>query len=179
MDGSIVILFYSRYSKRCNEFFNLIKNTTIDIRKISVDSKEVKQILLNESEKYNIRSVPTILVFYPNGVLHKYEEAQVFEWASTLLKPALEPTYNVFSIPQEKSEPIEVQHIEEEDLKGMKRRIETTPLFNNKSIVEEERVEKKTQKNENIKNLAQMLQAEREKEDEHLNPNAVSKVNFS
>jgi hypothetical protein len=76
------------------------------------------------------------------------------------------------------------QDVGDSDL-GMKRRIETTPLISRSESISQEqnrmdgnRNEKTVQnkKNESIKNLAQQLQAEREKEDEVLNPNAVTKI---
>jgi len=195
MDGSIIIVFYSKYSKRCGEFFEIIREAQIDYRKICIDNNDIRNTILNESEKYNIRSVPTVLIFYSNGVMNKYEEEKAFEWAvkqrnAVLPPPRQEPlsqpprpkNYQILDMPKETSEPIEVQPVREEDLIGMKRRIETAPLFQKGEQVldDEPRVEeRKTQKNENIKNLAQLLQAEREKEDENLNPNAISKVNYS
>jgi hypothetical protein len=70
---------------------------------------------------------------------------------------------------------------EDHTLSGMKRKIETTPLIQKQypsDLDDSNRSEKKItdKKHDNIKNLAQQLQAEREKEDEQLNPNAISKI---
>jgi len=80
---------------------------------------------------------------------------------------------------------VEEQNLQsEEDLIGMKRKIETSPLIqrndsiNNDNRMDGNRNEKKIldKKQDSIKLLAQQLQAQREKEDEQLNPNALSKI---
>lgn len=211
MEGSIIVVFYSKYSKRCTDLFDVIRDT-LDYRKICVDHPDIRSMILQESQKYSIRSVPCVLVFYANGVMNKYEDAQAFLWAKELTKTvkkssissgadavsfsskttlfgegtvAPSPTFFTPTPHQQQQEPIAVETITEENLIGMKRRIETSPLIqrNNEHVIDDSRMdgnrnEKKVhnKKAENIKNLAQMLQAEREKEDEALNPNAVSKI---
>jgi hypothetical protein len=224
MDGSIIVIFYSKYSKKCTEFFNLIRDS-LEFRKICVDHPDIRNTLLSEKEKYSIRTVPSVLVFFSNGVMNKYEDDKAFEWVSGVLrnmkKPSLgqtgefsanektpvffqnlpgaaavaaekrEPPLPVEPLgplpppPQQPQQPQNFdQDVGDSDL-GMKRRIETTPLISRSESISQEqnrmdgnRNEKKVQnkKNESIKNLAQQLQAEREKEDEVLNPNAVTKI---
>jgi len=222
MDGSIIVIFYSKYSKKCTEFFNLIRDS-LEFRKICVDHPDIRNTLLGEKDKYSIRTVPSVLVFFSNGVMNKYEDDKAFEWASgvlrTMKKPSLGQAQTGEFSPNEKTpvffqnlpgaaaavekrepplpvEPLgplppppqQPQNFDQDsgdsDL-GMKRRIETTPLISRSESISQEqnrmdgnRNEKKVQnkKNESIKNLAQQLQAEREKEDEVLNPNAVTKI---
>jgi hypothetical protein len=224
MDGSIIVIFYSKYSKKCTEFFNLIRDS-LEFRKICVDHPDIRNTLLSEKEKYSIRTVPSVLVFFSNGIMNKYEDDKAFEWASgvlrTMKKPSLgqtgefspsektpvffqnlpgsavaaekrEPPLPVEPLgplpPPPQQQPQQPQNFDQDvgdsDL-GMKRRIETTPLISRSESISQEqnrmdgnRNEKKVQnkKNESIKNLAQQLQAEREKEDEVLNPNAVTKI---
>lgn len=194
MEGNIIVVFYSKYSQRCTDFFELIRDH-LDYRKICVDNPEIRSMILNETQKYSIRTVPSVLIFYSNGIMNKFENQKAFEWANNILFSIKKSTTKTLldlpntiqpseikNIP--KTEPIAVEPITEDNLMGMKRRIETSPLIQrNGNNIEENRMdgnrnEKKVQnkKSESIKNLAQQLQAEREKEDEALNPNAISKI---
>ena len=242
MESSIIVIFYSKYSPRCTEFFNLVRDV-IDFRKICVDHPEIRTTLLNEKDKYSIRKVPTVIVFFSNGVMNKYEDEKAFEWAynvrQSMMKPekSHSPTYfqkqvTEIVVPPTSSiptgsiptgsipagsipagsipagsipagsiptgsipagsipvEPITEQQREnykqqpEEDLMGMKRRIETTPLIQRPAMNDDQRMDGNRndrkvhdKKQDSIKNLAQQLQAEREKEDEQINPNAISKI---
>jgi hypothetical protein len=210
MENSIIVIFYSKYSPQCTEFFNLVRDI-IDFRKICVDHPDIRTTLLNEKDKYSIRIVPTVIVFFSNGVMNKYEDEKAFEWAYNVRKNMIpekvnhSPTFFHKQVTEIQNpsgsspistsvgslavEPISEQQKEhykdlpEEDLMGMKRRIETSPLIQRPAMNEDQRMDgnrndKKVhdKKHDNIKNLAQQLQAEREKEDEQINPNAVSKI---
>jgi len=215
MDGSIIVLFCSKYSQKSITLLNQIKDK-LDFRKIYVDNNDIRNTLLDEYEKYNIRIVPTILVFFSNGIMNKYEGAKAFEWANDvcrLLQNDIQsiPKKNLYSdiptieelavqkkIQNDPDGPQEVKMIEsktndindlskdENNLYGMKRKMETSPLIqrNEKDLqnvpnrMDGNRNEKKIldKKNDSIKLIAQQLQAQREKEDEQLNPNALSKI---
>lgn len=207
MESSTIVIFYSKYSQKCTEFFELVRDI-IDFRKICVDHPEIRTTLLNEADKYFIRKVPTVIVFFSNGVMNKYEDEKAFEWALTVRKNMIKATVEEMGPPpllQQKQvtvlDPIESlapkqldmlpmqqppQQSHEEDLVGMKRRIETTPLIQRPSggtLPDDQRMdgnrnERKVhdKKADSIKNLAQQLQAEREKEDEQIAPNAISKI---
>jgi len=206
MESSTIVIFYSKYSTKCTEFFELVRDI-IDFRKICVDHPEIRTTLLNEADKYFIRKVPSVIVFFSNGVMNKYEDEKAFEWALTVRKNMIKVTVEELSpLPlQQKQvtvldpmEPLPPKQLDilpmqqpplqpqEEDLVGMKRRIETTPLIQRPSsgtIPDEQRMdgnrnERKVhdKKADSIKNLAQQLQAEREKEDEQIAPNAISKI---
>jgi hypothetical protein len=214
MESSIIVIFYSKYSPRCTEFFNLVRDV-IDFRKICVDHPEIRTTLLNEKDKYSIRKVPTVIVFFSNGVMNKYEDEKAFEWAynvrQSMMKPekSHSPTFfqkqvteivvpptdsiptgsipagsiPVETITEQQRENYKMEPPPEEDLMGMKRRIETTPLIQRPAMNDEQRMDGNRndrkvhdKKQDSIKNLAQQLQAEREKEDEQINPNAISKI---
>ena len=208
MESSTIVIFYSKYSTKCTEFFELVRDI-IDFRKICVDHPDIRTTLLNEADKYFIRKVPSVIVFFSNGVMNKYEDEKAFEWALTvrknmikatveevappLVSPMLQKQVTVidsFDAPPKQLDmlpPQQQQQQPEEDLVGMKRRIETTPLIQRPSsgtMPDEQRMdgnrnERKVhdKKADSIKNLAQQLQAEREKEDEQIAPNAISKIN--
>jgi len=135
--------------------------------------------------------------------MNKYEDEKAFEWALTVRKNMIKVTVDEMGPPppliQQKQvtildpiEPLPPKQLDmlppqEEDLVGMKRRIETTPLIQRPTggtLPDEQRMdgnrnERKVhdKKADSIKNLAQQLQAEREKEDEQIAPNAISKIN--
>jgi hypothetical protein len=202
MESSTIVIFYSKYSTKCTEFFELVRDI-IDFRKICVDHPEIRTTLLNEADKYFIRKVPSVIVFFSNGVMNKYEDEKAFEWALTVRKNMIKVTVDEMGPPppliQQKQvtildpiEPLPPKQLDmlppqEEDLVGMKRRIETTPLIQRPTggtLPDEQRMdgnrnERKVhdKKADSIKNLAQQLQAEREKEDEQIAPNAISKIN--
>ena len=201
MESSTIVIFYSKYSTKCTEFFELVRDI-IDFRKICVDHPEIRTTLLNEADKYFIRKVPSVIVFFSNGIMNKYEDEKAFEWALTVRKNMIKVTVDEMGPPppllQQKQvtvldpmEPLPPKQLDmlppqEEDLVGMKRRIETTPLIQRPSggalpdelRMDGNRNERKVhdKKADSIKNLAQQLQAEREKEDEQIAPNAISKI---
>jgi len=208
MDGSIIVLFCSKYSQQCLSFLNIIRDK-LEFRKIYIDNKDIRKTVMDENEKYNIRVVPTVLVFFSNGIMNKYEGEKAFDWANKVRNliekdatPPIKKTSLYDSLPtiQELSSngPQEVLMMEQEnsdpsDTKtenlGMKRKIETEPLikrnqetpkdmYDDENRMDGNRNEKKVfeKKNDSIKLIAQQLQAQREKEDEQLNPNALSKI---
>ena len=250
MEDSIIVVFYSKYSKRCTKFFEKINNL-IEFRKICVDHPDIRSTILSEQDKYYIRIVPSIIIFFSNGVMQKYEDLKAFEWADNLihkmtskqisfnkefvaLKSIIDQeslnnnelsnnssnnssinlsnnnfsnnssnnSSNTFSnnssnnlsnnssnnssnnLSNNLSNKDSINESSNKDTEylGMKRRIETTPLIqksnNFDNLMDNNRNEKKIndKRHESIKNLAQQLQAEREKEDEQLNPNALSKI---
>ncbi|NDE13759.1 hypothetical protein EBZ80_02400 [bacterium] len=178
---SVVVVFYSRFSEKSTRFLQKIR--AIDYRKVCVDHDEIRTHILEDTEKYGIRTVPAVLVFFASGVVKKYENEEAFRWADGISRSFAVPE-RVPVVPREEMSPppppMVTQPSDPSD--GMRRRIETTPLIQKTTVVDEERkdengVEKKmSRKNESIKSLAQQLQAQREKEDEQMNPNAVTKL---
>jgi len=55
-------------------------NPVMDFRKICIDHDEVRKLVLNDQKKYQVQTVPCILVFYSNGVMNKYEGNDAFRW---------------------------------------------------------------------------------------------------
>jgi hypothetical protein len=136
-----------------------------------------------------------------SGLVQKYEDNKAFEWALNIrrsIQQSLMPQparVQQQSLPFQSSKELDLSPLpsaasEEpvEDLMGMKRRIETSPLIqpSKESSLDKEdnhnnhnpRAVKgiHDKKHDNLKNLAQQLQAEREKEDAEIAPNAISKI---
>jgi hypothetical protein len=78
---SVVVLMYSKYSKRCESILQLM-NPVMDFRKICIDHDEVRKLVLKDEKKYQVQTVPCILVFYSSGVMNKYEGNDAFRWVS-------------------------------------------------------------------------------------------------
>jgi len=202
IDGSIILLFYSKYSNICKNIIKLI-SPHLEFRKICVDHPDIRNIILDEKDKYNIREVPCILIFHSNGIMNKYEGENALEWVDLFLKNNIKvDTTNkktfINSIPSNNIESNENNDIQSSSIENnidsneniienlsMKRQIDTTPLIqNNDNNIDTNRRdcnnnEKRIldKKNDSIMNIAQQLQSQREKEDEMKNPNAISKIN--
>jgi len=70
------ILFYSNLD---NDSLNILRNHP-EVYPICVDSKDMKDILLN-STTIKVSMVPFILEILPDGTTTKYEAAEVFIWS--------------------------------------------------------------------------------------------------
>ena len=104
---SVVVLMYSKYSKRCENILQLM-NPAMDFRKICIDHDEVRKLVLKDEKKYQVQTVPCILVFYSNGVMNKYEGNDAFRWVSetisrmqTLSSPPPPPAAPLQAPPQQ------------------------------------------------------------------------------
>ena len=81
---SIVLLFYSKYSKACTELIREI-SSILTFRKICVDHPTIRDIILHENEKYCVRYVPCFFVFYASGIMNKYEGEKAMLWARDIV----------------------------------------------------------------------------------------------
>lgn len=77
---SVVVCVYSRYSKASSSLLSIMEGN-LDFRRLCIDHPEFRRIVLQDSQKFNIRQVPCILVFFSNGVMNKYEGDKAFSWA--------------------------------------------------------------------------------------------------
>ena len=171
---SVIVVFYSRYNQKSIDFVNDL-GEIMEIRKLCVDSSDVRQAIVGEKEHYNIRKVPTVLIFHSNGFLEKHEgHSDCVEWYRTITKKE-------FEIPVETVKPIDqTEKIPVESLTFEPRKMDTQPLFerNDESKAEveindklkadqEQQVENSIRKNnsvENVMSLAQQMQKQREME---------------
>lgn len=199
MESNIVVIFYSKYSSKCTELFEIIRDI-LDFRKICVDHADIRSTILNERDKYSIRMVPSVIVFMSTGIMQKYEDNKAFEWAHNMRR-SIHQSIMPQTIPMKPFSELESPPSKEiletavpvlpvtEDLMGMKRRIETSPLIQRPAreemVTERDGEENHNprglkgihdKKHDNLKSLAQQLQAEREKEDAEIAPNAISKI---
>jgi len=184
---SIVLFFYSKYSTICSDLGDKIQGK-LSYRKICVDHPNIRNTILCENEKYCIRYVPCFLVFYANGMMNKYEGEKALEWAHAILDKMnyLEKSKTHLMKDTQLEEPLEIisldeinqnqnQNQSESSSSTMTRKIDTTPLIDPQSrnesslrmdshLHEKKVLEKKSENN--ILNIAQQLQSQREQEDE-------------
>ena len=67
-----IILFYSKYSKLCEQFVNsLHPNYKIIINMISVDNSAVRKRIMNS--KYKLQYVPCVFMLFDNGKINIHQ----------------------------------------------------------------------------------------------------------
>lgn len=150
---SVVVFLYSKYSSICMTMLSKME-MAMDFRKICIDHSAIRQLLLKNNAKYNITIVPCILVFFANGVMHKYEGQTCVEWIENTLSqmkhialedhqtkmkitefpsassPPLRTTleFKTSDVEVNKTKSSNVFPTSEEGLMNMKRYMDTTPL---------------------------------------------------
>jgi predicted RNase H-like nuclease (RuvC/YqgF family) len=85
MQDSINIIFYSKYSKSCDQFLDIIKKNPIKIEEllhlkfINIDSPETRKRLLN-AKNPKIDKVPCIVSVNNAARIQKYVDKEAFDW---------------------------------------------------------------------------------------------------
>lgn len=93
MKGSVSVLLYSKYSEECTRFFELI-GAAIDFKKLCVDNEMTRRLIMINSNKYKIESVPAVFIFFSDGLVKKYEGEDAFSWAQDTLNAMRRITEN-------------------------------------------------------------------------------------
>jgi hypothetical protein len=79
------ILFYSKHDIKSYKLKNMVTDMNIDIDTVCVDSKEIRDLLLQD-DKYNITEVPSILLLYSSGHHKVYTGMLLEQWFTELLQ---------------------------------------------------------------------------------------------
>jgi hypothetical protein len=180
---SVVVAFYSRYHEQSLEFVEKLENI-LSIRKLCVDEKEVRKTITSETKNYNVRKVPSVLVFHPNGFLEKMEGLNECDsWFNDISKSS-NPDSNK-TILQEEVKPVSKkiplnEKIPIDSIEFEPRRLDTQPLFDmnpehlneqkvgdNLKAEQELQIENSIKKNgtsDSIMSVAQQMQKQREME---------------
>lgn len=189
---SAIILIYSKYSSHCDNLQYKL-NKHVEYKKLCIDNQNVREhIKLNQSTS-SVVVVPTLFIFHENGESDRLEGEQCFDWVNFLDKQAKQAKQQQEqqeqqeiqeqSIKQEKmvkKENVNKPLISVDDIsfeETNERKLDSSPLIRkeedndvedkNKEI-KEMQAESSMQKNnstDNIMNLAQQLQKQRELED--------------
>ena len=197
---SIVVLLYSKYSNQSLELLKTMEGV-LDFRKLCIDHEDIRASLLSPENKNSVKEVPAIFVIHSNGGTEKHEGVQAFDWVRRTLD-SMKRLSEDFLRPNPEQKPIEVvktpiqinskpffEQPPQEPPKAPAapedtvRRMDSSPIMERpEKTMQEEGEERqfrevKKEKNMSIQNVAASLQAEREKEDEKIHPNPVSKIN--
>jgi len=90
MEHQLCVLLYSKYSPNSKKIMETIRLSPVDIMataKISllcVDNEDVRSKVI-KSSKLNVKSVPCILIVFPDGGVEKYEGTTAFEWVDEII----------------------------------------------------------------------------------------------
>lgn len=209
---TVAVCLYSKYSQRCKEFLDDL-HPSMDVQMLCVDNETVRKSILQDQHGYNIKTVPCVFLFYPNGRLEKYEGSDAFTWLRKMLEilesqrqppqqtfvqpppqqqqappsqtfvqapPPPPPQQTLIQPPtpeqlqqlQQTEEAFEIMNIEENGIQGQ-------PPNNPEDIINREMELRRasdqiiTRKQDNIKELAQMMQRQRESDDDQIAPPAL------
>ncbi len=83
-------LIYSKYSANSTKFLELIKNSGVDftnllkLELLCIDNQTIRNRIMKNT-KIDIKSVPCVLIVFPDGNIEKYDGDSVFNWASTII----------------------------------------------------------------------------------------------
>lgn len=196
---SIVILVYSKYSNQSIELLKTMEGV-LDFRKLCIDNEEIRSTLLSKENKNYVSEVPAIFVIHSNGSTEKHEGIAAYDWvkktldsmkrlSEDFLKPnPLQKSVEVIKTPiqinskpflepqqPQKQEKV-IENVEKPAQEEMTRRIDTSPIVDRSEDEERQIKQVKKDKTMSIQNMAATLQAEREKEDEKIHPNPISKI---
>lgn len=177
---SVVVVFYSRYNEQSLDFLQNIE-PIMDVRKLCVDEKNVRQAIMNEDVNYNIRVVPSLLIFHSNGFLEKQNGIKECSMWLDSVHPSKSVEETLLPhLPVEEVQPVESKKISVEDIEFDPIRVDTKPLFdlnpdsNSKMNVGHKLKEDqenqvmhsvtKNNNNESIMNVAQQMQKQRDME---------------
>lgn len=157
--STIAICLYSKYSQRCKEFMDEM-GEDLDVQMVSVDNRIVREKILRDDQGYHVKTVPCIFLLYENGRLEKYEGSDAFVWLRKV-KEAL----NQQSPPEESNLPPEEEEEEEKEAPPVP--VEPSSVPPPPFPTERGTDQIITKKQENIKELAQAMQRQRESEEDN------------
>lgn len=214
---TVAVCLYSKYSQRCKEFLDDL-HPSMGVQMLCIDNETVRKSILQDQHGYNIKTVPCVFLFYPNGRLEKYEGSDAFTWLrkmldilesqrqpqpqqTTMIAPPVQqqPQSFVQPPPQQQQAPVpqqttliqpptpeqlqrlqqteeafEIMEVEENGIQP-----QPQPPNNPEDIINREMELRRasdqiiTRKQENIKELAQMMQRQRESDDDKIAPPAL------
>jgi hypothetical protein len=176
----------------------------LGIHKLCIDHVDVRETLVKDEQGYNVRTVPCIFLFYPNGRLEKYEGSDAFTWLRKIKEilyqpsvsqqpppppPQQTPIQQLKTIPRSEQQqqfeppppmehdfeppqqPLDITPIEENGIQGGREDLED--IMNKEMELRRASDQVITRKQENIKELAQMMQRQRESDDDKIAPPAL------
>lgn len=80
MDPEYLVVLYSKYSPQCQKILQVYDNTTMDyIKLVCIDNSKFRK-RLSTSKSFQIKTVPCVLLMYPEDKIEKFEGNNVTDW---------------------------------------------------------------------------------------------------
>lgn len=89
MEFSNIVLLYSKYSPNSKKMLDILQNSKIDLRVLSIqtvciDNENIRKRIYGSS--IEVKTVPTILVLYPDGGVEKFDGGHSFEFIQNVIQ---------------------------------------------------------------------------------------------
>ena len=97
MEPRLLIIIYSKYSSQCHRIIANANSLPDNIRLLSIDNANIRKRLV---ARFNIKTVPCILMFYDSNQIEKYEGVEVTEWIDNTLLSTPQTTQIPENTPQ-------------------------------------------------------------------------------
>ena len=170
--STLAICLYSKYSQRCKEFLDEMGDD-LDVQMVPIDNRRIRDTVLQDNQGYHVKTVPCIFLLYPNGRLEKYEGSDAFVWLRKV-KEALDTDSSVEQPSSSRdTNPISVvvQDTSVEAGEGGQQegtaKSKVEQMMDSQNEMREKGSDQfMTKKNDNIKELAQAMQRQREVEED-------------
>jgi len=80
MDPERLVVLYSKYSPQCQKLLQIYDASTMDyIKMVCIDNSKFRERILN-SQTLHVKTVPCVILIYPNGQIEKFEGIKVTDW---------------------------------------------------------------------------------------------------
>jgi len=142
---------------------------------MSIDHEEVRKMIREDRMGYHVRTVPCLFLFFGNGRLEKYEGSDAFVWLRKVKEIEAPPPPATVTTPKvlEEQEEVVVKQLvdeEEQEVQPLPPVQDSETMMANEMNMRRAADQFIARKQDNIMSVAQMMQQQREKEDEVLNP---------
>lgn len=91
MEPRLSVLLYSKYSSLSKNLMDMIQTSGVDfvnkfaLQSLCIDNEKIRK-RITQDDKIQVKSVPCLLIMFPDGGLEKYDGAHVFEWVEGIIR---------------------------------------------------------------------------------------------
>ena len=90
MEFSNIVLLYSKYSPNSKKMLDILQHSNLDLRllsiqKVCIDNENIRKSIISDSS-IEIKTVPTILVLYPDGGVEKFDGSHSFQFIENVIQ---------------------------------------------------------------------------------------------
>ena len=90
MEFSNIVLLYSKYSPNSKKMLDMLQNSKIDLRVLSIqlvciDNENIRKRIISCSS-VEIKTVPSVLVLYPDGGVEKFDGSHSFQFIENIIQ---------------------------------------------------------------------------------------------